>query len=133
MSTTFPALNCRNLPRGSMMDEIMDAPFKEIADVASLDEFLSNANGSAAVLFKHSNTCGVSARAYREMAHLNQPVGIVIVQHARPLSDEIEKRWGLPHETPQVLIVREGKLVWDASHFNVKAVEVEAAVASAES
>lgn len=111
----------------------MDAPFKEIGDVASLDEFLASANGSAAILFKHSNTCGVSARAYREMAQVNQPVGIVIVQNARPLSDEIEKRWGLPHETPQVLIVRAGELVWNASHFNVKAVEVEAAVASAAS
>ena len=116
-----------------MMDEIMDAPFREIADVASLDEFLSTANGSAAILFKHSNTCGVSARAFREMANVNQAVGIVIVQHARPVSDEIEKRWSLPHETPQVLIIREGKLVWDASHFSVKAAEVEKAAANAES
>jgi bacillithiol system protein YtxJ len=116
-----------------MMDETMDAPFREIADVASLDEFLSSANGSGAILFKHSNTCGVSARAYREMANVNHPVGIVVVQHARPVSDEIEKRWSLSHETPQVLIIREGKLVWHASHFSVKAVEVEAAAANAES
>jgi len=67
------------------------------------------------------------------MANVNQAVGIVIVQHARPVSDEIEKRWSLPHETPQVLIVREGKVVWDASHFNVKAADVEKAVANAES
>jgi len=122
-----------HLPQGFMMYEIMDAPFREIADVASLDEFLSTANGSAAILFKHSNTCGVSARAFREMANVNQAVGIVVVQHARPVSDEIEKRWSLPHETPQVLIIREGKLVWDASHFSVKAAEVEAAAANAES
>src|SRR5689334_6893688 len=112
---------------------MMDAPFKEIVDVPALDEFLAGTNGSAAILFKHSKTCGVSSRAYREMANLHQPIGIVIVQNARPVSDEIQKRWSLPHETPQVLIVREGSLVWDASHFSVKAADVEAALANAES
>jgi bacillithiol system protein YtxJ len=110
----------------------MDAPFREISDVTSLDEFVATANGVPAILFKHSNTCGISARAYREMANLTQPVGIVIVQHARPVSDEIARRWSLAHETPQVLIVRDGRLVWSASHFEVKANEVESAVSARE-
>lgn len=114
-----------------MMNEMMDGPFQEIADVVSLDEFLTSGNGSAMILFKHSNTCGVSSRAYRELANLNQPVGIVIVQHARPVSDEIERRWNLAHETPQVLIVRDGKVVWHASHFQVKAQDVVKELSSA--
>lgn len=109
----------------------MDAPFREIADLASLDEFLASANGTAAILFKHSNTCGVSSRAFREMANLNQPVGIVTVQEARPVSDEIERRWQVTHETPQVLVVRDGELVWNASHFSVRAADVEAAMLEA--
>ena len=106
----------------------MDAPFREISDVASLDAFVTSANGVPAILFKHSNTCGISARAYREMANVTHPVGIVIVQRARPVSDEIARRWGLAHETPQVLIVRDGRLVWSASHFEVKANDIESAV-----
>jgi len=62
---------------------------------------------------------------------MNHPVGLVTVQRARPVSDEIEKRWQVGHETPQVLIVRNDKLVWDASHFRVKAEEVKAALGSA--
>ena len=108
----------------------MESPFKEIANVASLDEFLADSNGSAAVLFKHSNTCGVSSRAYAEMSKMRHPVGLVTVQQARAVSDEIEKRWQVAHETPQVLIVRAGKVVWDASHFSVKAGDVEAALTS---
>lgn len=106
----------------------MSNPFIEIADVPSLDQFVASANGSSAVLFKHSNTCGVSARAFREMAELSHPVGLITVQQARAVSNEIEKRWQVAHETPQVLIVRDGKLVWDASHFQIKAVDVEAAL-----
>lgn len=107
----------------------MTTPFVEINSVGSLEQFLATANGAAAVLFKHSNTCGVSSRAYSEMSKLRRPVGLVTVQSARAVSDEIERRWQIPHETPQVLIVREGKMVWDASHFRVRAADVEAALA----
>jgi monothiol bacilliredoxin len=109
----------------------MNPPFIEIVSVAALDEFLAKANGSAAVLFKHSNTCGVSARAYAEMSKLGEPVGLITVQKARAVSDEIEKRWNVDHESPQVLIIRDGKAVWDASHSQVKAQQVESALQSA--
>lgn len=108
----------------------MNNGFIEINNIASLDDFIAQASGSAVVLFKHSESCGVSARAYGEMSQLSGPVGLVSVQRARSVSDEIEKRWQLAHETPQVLIVRGEKLLWDASHFRVRAKEVETALAS---
>jgi bacillithiol system protein YtxJ len=108
----------------------MENGFIEISNREALDQFLTSAGNSTAVLFKHSNTCGISARAYSEMSRLDHPVGLVVVQHARALSDEIEKRWDVPHETPQVLIIREGKVVWDTSHFEVKAEAVNTALQS---
>ena len=107
---------------------MMDSHFIEIDDLESLDRFVANLSGSAGLVFKHSNTCGVSSRAYGEMSKLTLPIGIVVVQHARPVSDEIEKRWQVSHETPQVLIIKDGKVVWNASHSQVKAEEVAAAV-----
>lgn len=107
----------------------MDNGFVEIRDKETLEEFLTNAGG-AAVLFKHSETCGVSSRAYGEMARLKRPIGLITVQRARHVSDEIEHRWQLTHETPQVLIIRDGKLVWDASHFRIRADAVESALAA---
>jgi len=106
----------------------MDNHFIEIDDLESLDRFVAKLNGSAGVVFKHSNTCGVSSRAYGEMSKLTFPDGIVVVQEARPVSAEIERRWQVNHETPQVLIIKNGKAVWNASHFQVKAEEVDAAV-----
>jgi|SRR5215831_4264791 len=102
--------------------------FIELANVPSLDDFVTQLNGSAGILFKHSSTCGVSSRAYGEMSQLNCAVGLVVVQHARQVSNEIENRWRVTHETPQVLIVQDGKVVWSASHFEVKARDVEAAL-----
>jgi len=106
----------------------MDNRFININNVESLNDFVDGLNGSSGVLFKHSNLCGVSSRAYAEMAKLPHTIGLVVVQEARTVSDEIERRWGVSHETPQVLIVRGGKVVWSASHFQIKAASVAAAV-----
>jgi bacillithiol system protein YtxJ len=109
----------------------MNTPFVEIASIEALDAFMSKANGSVAMLFKHSNLCGVSARAYGELSSLDLPVGLIVVQEARNVSDEIEKRWQIGHETPQVLIVRDDDVLWNASHFDVKAATVSAALKAA--
>ena len=105
-----------------------DSHFIEIGDLESLDRFVASLKGTAGVVFKHSSTCGVSSRAYTEMSKLTLPIGIVVVQDARPVSAEIEKRWQVNHETPQVLMIKDGKVVWNASHFQVKAEAVEAAL-----
>jgi monothiol bacilliredoxin len=54
------------------------------------------------------------------------------VQHARAVSDEIERRFGIQHETPQALIVRGDKVLWSASHYAVKAQAIEEVLAGSE-
>jgi len=109
----------------------MNTPFVEIHTVDALEEFLKNTDNSSVTLFKHSNTCGVSSRAYRELSTLQFPVGLIVVQQARPVSDEIERRWQVDHETPQVLIVDGNRVIWNASHFKIKAADVQAALQAA--
>ena len=105
--------------------------FVEIEDVESLERFISEAGESPAIVFKHSNTCGISARVYREMSQMDRPVGIIIVQQAREVSDEIARRFGVQHETPQALLVRGDKVLWSASHYGVKAQAIEEALNAA--
>jgi bacillithiol system protein YtxJ len=105
--------------------------FIELPDTDSLDRFLAQSNGSPAVVFKHSNSCGISARAHAEMSRLELPVGLVIVQKARALSNEIEARTGVEHATPQVFILRGREVLWTASHGRISAEAVETALAGA--
>lgn len=101
------------------------ANFISIEDNSALDRFLAEANGGAVVILKHSNTCGVSSRAYGEMSSFEGPVGLITVQDARDVSDEISRRTGVAHETPQLLILRNDQVVFSASHFQVKAATVK--------
>jgi bacillithiol system protein YtxJ len=62
------------------------------------------------------------------MEHVDADVRLVEVQSARDVSREIADRTGVRHESPQVIVLRNGKAVWNASHFDVTATAVAAAV-----
>ena len=98
----------------------------------SFEELISLSKNGPVVIFKHSTTCPVSATAYQEMARFDGEVALVEVQKARRLSTEIENRTGVIHESPQVLILHNGKVVWNASHWKVKSAAVEEALHQAE-
>ena len=107
----------------------MGKNFFRIDDRATLENLLTDSSRKPVIVFKHSNACSISARAYREMEKLDE-VNILEVQTAREISRELANLTGVRHETPQVIILRDGKAVWNASHFEVKADDVLKAVES---
>jgi bacillithiol system protein YtxJ len=100
-----------------------------------LDHALGESRHRPLVLFKHSYSCGVSAEALDELlAHLAVKRGdaryaMVTVQTHREVSNAIAARLGVRHETPQALVVRDGRVIWSASHFRVNAEALEKALA----
>ena len=109
----------------------MNNHFVKLSDLQSLDELVSRSNQQPVVVFKHSTTCPISAAAYQEMTDFEGEVTLVEVQSARELSLEIEHLTGVAHESPQVIVLRKGQVVWSASHRNVKADAVADAVREA--
>ena len=103
--------------------------FFRIDDQATLENLITDSKQKPVIVFKHSNACSISSRAYREMEKL-EGVNILEVQSARDVSRELANLTGIRHETPQVIILRDGKAVWNASHFDVKAADVMKAVES---
>ena len=106
----------------------MENNFSPVSDAATLENLFERSNAEPVLLFKHSNSCPISARAYREMQGVKGAVAILVVQDGRDLSREIESRTGVRHETPQALVIRNGRAVWAASHFDISADAVEQAV-----
>ncbi|MDT5261277.1 MAG: hypothetical protein QOC61_281 [Acidobacteriota bacterium] len=106
----------------------METNFNPVSDAAALEELFARSNETPVLLFKHSNACPISARAYREMEEVKTPVSILVVQKSRDLSREVEERTGLRHETPQALVLRKGQVVWSASHFDITKDVIEQAV-----
>ena len=107
----------------------MGNKFFKIDDHVALEHLLTDSIEKPVIVFKHSNACSISARAYREMEKL-EDVNILEVQSARDVSRELASLTGVRHETPQVIVLRDGKAVWNASHFDVTAASVMQAVES---
>ena len=103
---------------------------KPLADTAALEAAIAESRERPVVIFKHSRTCGISCEAYDELhAHLAEaPVeasyNLITVQSHRGVSDEAAQRFGVRHETPQVILLRDGVPVWNASHFRITAQEL---------
>lgn len=106
----------------------METNFNPVSDAAALEDLFARSHEGPVLLFKHSNSCPISARAYKQMEGVKTPVSILVVQQSRDVSREVEQRTGITHETPQALVLRNGRAVWNASHFDVTAEAVERAV-----
>jgi bacillithiol system protein YtxJ len=106
----------------------MENPFVPVADTESLEELVARSHDAPVVIFKHSTTCPISAAAYRQMSTLKDAVALVVVQRAREVSREVAERTGIEHESPQAIILRNGKAVWNASHWSVTSDAVEEAL-----
>jgi bacillithiol system protein YtxJ len=102
--------------------------FEAVHEEDAIDDLLLRSKSQPVVIFKHSNTCPISSGAYQEMQDVSAPVSLVVVQEARELSRKIENRTGIRHESPQVIVLRNGQAVWSASHWKITANSVEAAV-----
>jgi bacillithiol system protein YtxJ len=99
---------------------------KTITTEQELGELVAQSAERPVLIFKHSNACPVSSRAHAEVQRFvdeadagGYAFGMVVVQEARPLSKAIEAQLGVRHESPQALVLRDGKVVWNASHWNV--------------
>ncbi|MCL6516274.1 bacillithiol system redox-active protein YtxJ [Alicyclobacillus sp.] len=86
------------------------------------------------LVFKHSTTCPISANAHREFERYleNAPEGVahvlVKVIESRPVSNRIAEDLEVTHQSPQAILVRDGRAVWNASHWDITAARLQEAI-----
>ena len=99
-----------------------------------LEEAIAESCERPVLLFKHSRTCGISCEALDELhAHVETAdpqaaYKLITVQSHRGLSDSAAKRLGIRHETPQAILLKDGRPVWSASHFRITAAALTRAI-----
>lgn len=87
-----------------------------------------------AIIFKHSRSCPVSWAASRQVrrfqrANPSVPVYTLTIQDDRALSREIEAQTGIPHESAQVIVFRNGEVADSTSHEGVTERKLKSMVA----
>jgi bacillithiol system protein YtxJ len=73
------------------------------------------------VVFKHSTTCPISAHASQEVRAMQTalPIYWINVREQRDLSNWVAEAYGIAHESPQLILIRGGRVVQSWSHYDV--------------
>ncbi len=78
----------------------------------------------AQVIFKHSTRCATSSMALNRLERNQQPVEtdfyFLDLIRFRSLSNQIASSFKVFHESPQVLLIRNGTCVYDESHNGIQ-------------
>jgi bacillithiol system protein YtxJ len=105
--------------------------YRDIHEIRTVDQWNALWNNTeeeaGTLIFKHSTSCIISAKALREYRLLLRneadlrgwKPNIVRVIENREVSNQIAADTKVKHESPQVLLIHKGKLVWHASHAKV--------------
>lgn len=103
---------------------------KELQTSSDWKNVLEQSKETLIFVLKHSTTCPVSSTAYRAFDEFTTdiPKYFLRIQDNRPVSNEIESDLGIRHESPQLFLLKEGKALWQATHYAISKSEMTKAV-----
>lgn len=99
--------------------------FKQVKNQKDWDDLKEGSKIESVAILKYSNTCPISFNSKkslidaREKGILKKPIYILTVQESRELSDIISKELQVIHETPQIIVVKDKKAVYNSSHDDI--------------
>jgi bacillithiol system protein YtxJ len=115
-----------NLYGSSEEDKVSKVGWRKLADLGLLNEIIELSNQKHILIFKHSTRCSISRFAlknfeneYAFTAEELQPYLLDLLEY-RAISNEITNRFDVMHQSPQILLIKEGKCVYDDSHDGIE-------------
>lgn len=101
--------------------------WNDLTGLQQLDTIVSESEDTPIIIFKHSTRCSVSRMALKGFENeyaieegAAKPYFLDLIAH-RDVSNEIASRFGVTHQSPQVIVVKNGKAVYNASHDSIDA------------
>jgi bacillithiol system protein YtxJ len=108
-----------------------DMKYFELDKMEQFDKIDEISKTKPVVLFKHSTRCSISRMALKQFdAAFNYPEEKIdwylldLLNH-RDLSNEIAHRYNVTHQSPQILVIQNGKAVFNVSHDSISAEDLK--------
>lgn len=101
-----------------------------LTDLDQLNEIVVSSNDKPAAIFKHSTRCSISRMALKQFENEFDSEDKVetyfldLIAH-RAVSNEIARRFNVYHESPQLLLIKNGTSIYDVSHSDIDATELK--------
>ncbi len=97
--------------------------WQPINSIEQLEQIKAASYSTPQVIFKHSTTCSISRMALDRFERAEAPVNVdfhyLDLLNFRAISKEIATFFQVHHESPQVLLIKDGECIYDESHYGI--------------
>ncbi len=94
--------------------------WEELQSVSQLDDIVEESKKHPVVLFKHSTRCSISHMAKSRLegstSETTPKIYYLDLIRFREVSNAIASRFGIEHQSPQVILLKDGQPIYNASH-----------------
>ncbi|SES05199.1 bacillithiol system protein YtxJ [Gracilibacillus ureilyticus] len=106
----------------------------ELTTVEDWQTVWKHSMDSPILVYKHSTSCMISARAFKQVKAFQQSETkkidcyLVKVIESRNVSNEIAKDTHITHKSPQIFLIDKQQIVWNTSHWKITEHRIREAV-----
>jgi len=115
-----------NNEKGPNKAEIKKVPWIQLTEIETLDEIAETSKKQPVAILKHSTSCGISRMVLRQFEQSydlkDEQIKLYFLDLIayRDISNKIASRFNVPHQSPQLLVIVDGEVVFDASHSSIQ-------------
>jgi bacillithiol system protein YtxJ len=116
----------KNIFGGYEETNTSNVTWRPLTDVGQLNEIIEESADTPVVIFKHSTRCGISRMSLKQfeseydLQDKITPYFLDLLENQQ-VSDMVSARFGVEHESPQLLLIRNGEPIYTASHGDIYA------------
>lgn len=99
--------------------------WSQLSSENQIQTLIEESKDQPVLIYKHSTRCGISSmvleRLERSWTSADNPIKPYILDliSFRDLSNTVAQTFQVYHESPQVILIKDGKAIYDASHMQV--------------
>jgi len=99
--------------------------WERLTETSQLDEIVEESKTQPVLIYKHSTRCGISSmamdrleRSWDESGEAIKPYYLDLISY-RNISDQVAEKFRVYHQSPQVILIKDGQVVYDDSHMSI--------------
>jgi bacillithiol system protein YtxJ len=101
----------------------------ELNSMEELDQAIENSSDRAAIFFKHSTRCSISSMALNRFENdwkedAEGTLYFIDLIKNRDVSNALSEKADVYHQSPQAIVLKDKKAIYDASHSSISATEI---------
>jgi len=106
-------------------EDTVEVPWNKLEHLNQLSEITEESENQTVVIYKHSTRCSISSMALNRLERNWTEEGnklkiyyLDLIQF-RDISNAVAEKFGVYHESPQAIVIKNGKAVHNSSHMSI--------------